>query len=154
MADKHIIISVAGTVVAACLAAVLVSPLGCGFLPPARTFRILKTYDDEARVLFRQEGYYRCFISIEGPFPEWSAATAVRFKDREAFLSYRQTAFVFPDDFTTVGDEIVSGRIDVDRERRVADVSFMFTGEYWYNAPVNGEYDMSNIGRIVLPKTK
>jgi hypothetical protein len=103
-------------------------------------------YDDDQSILFRQNGYYRCFMTIDGPFPDWYAAIRVTLRDRKAFMNFAKQEFKYPDDFDPMAartDEIESGGIILDRENNTATVSFNMIDGYSYSEAANGAYDLT-----------
>jgi hypothetical protein len=131
----------AGTIIIGVLA---VSPFGCSLLPPVKTGRFVMLHNNANSLLFGIEGYYRCAITAEGPFPHWYAAVGLVFKDRQAFLNFDKELYTYPNDFVSQGHYVVSGTIKLDKLAKTATVDLQYTDDYSYVEPANGVYDMSN----------
>jgi hypothetical protein len=141
--DKDSTYSILGVAfgVVAFLSLVVFSPVGCSFLPPKITRHVVGVYDDSKSLLFRKEGYYRCIISVEGPFPSWARFTRISFKDRQAFLSLSSTKYALNEAFTANSDEVVDGSISKTGPYTVR-LDLQFTEKYSSNTTLNDEFDL------------
>ena len=96
----------------------------------------------ENSMYFEVSGFNSSPITAEGPFPHWSNSLKVAIeKDREIPITGIRE-FSAGKDFSAQYDEVESGTIVVDQDKKQVDVKVKYVGSYWWNR-VKGRFPIT-----------